>query len=202
MNQKLFACNECDYLIELDSLEEGQMACCPRCHHHIVEKKLNSINRTLAICFAGIIIFFPAILQPILSMNILGMDSSASLYTGMKGIWNNDLHFVAGCIFFFCIFTPITKLVTALIICLGVKAKQVHHAWFKQLFLYYYKADTWEMLEVFMMGILVSIFKLKDMADLSINFGVVCFATLVLCVNALKVTLDKRMIWDEIDNAK
>ncbi len=68
--------------------------------------------------------------------------------------------------------------------------------------MYYHKADTWEMLEVFMIGILVSIFKLKDLADLSLNIGIICFAVLVLCVNALKITLDKAMIWDEIDNAK
>lgn len=202
MKQKQFACNECDYLLYIEHLNEGQVASCPRCHHHVVYRKLNSINRTLAVALSGLIIFFPAILQPLMSLHVLSLESSASLYTGMVAIWDTELYLVASMIFFFCILTPFVKLTTALIICLGVKFKKVHHAWFKQLFLIYYKADSWEMVEVFMIGILVSIFKLKDLADLSLNFGIISFAILVLSVNALKVTLDTRMIWDEIDDAK
>ena len=56
------------------------------------------------------------------------------------------------------------------------------------------------MLEVFMIGILVSIFKLKDLADLSLDFGLVSFAALMLCIIALKVTLDHSMVWDQLDN--
>jgi len=83
---------------------------------------------------------------------------------------------------------------------MALKYKQQKYQWFKQVFLLYHKVDSWEMLEVFMIGILVSIFKLNSLADLSLNFGLVSFAALMLCIIALKITLDHRMVWDQLDN--
>ncbi len=200
MKQKLFACNECDYLIELESLTEGQVALCPRCHHPIVIKKINSLNRTIAVSASGLMLFFPAILYPLMSMNILSLENSASLFSGVQALWQSELYFVATLVFMFCIFTPIIKLLAAFIICMGLKFHKQRITGFKTLFLIYHKVDSWEMLEVFMIGILVSIIKLKDLADLSLNIGLLCFAAFMLCVITLKVTMDKSMIWDEIDN--
>ncbi|WP_371372180.1 paraquat-inducible protein A [Thalassotalea aquiviva] len=202
MKEKLYACLECDYLLTLPHLLEGETAFCPRCRHPIVQRKINSINRTLAVCCSGLLIFIPAVFEPLMSMKILSLQSSASLFTGMIALWQSEMYLVSSLIFFFCIFTPLVKLSCAFVICVGVKFQWGYQMWFKKLFLYYHRADVWEMLEVFMIGVLVAIFKLKDLADLTLNFGILCFATLVVCVNALKVTLDHDMVWDTIDYDK
>lgn len=200
MKQKLFACNECDYLIHLDSIDEGQVASCPRCHHTVVSCKVDSLRRTIAVSTSGLLLFIPATFLPLMSMKILSIESSASLFSGMVALWNSQLYFVATLIFLFCIFTPFIKLLSSFVICMGLKYKQQNHQWFKHIFLIYHKVDSWEMLEVFMIGILVSIFKLNGLADLSLNFGLVSFSALMLCIIALKVTLDRSMVWDRLHN--
>ena len=200
MQQTVFACNECDYLIQIDDIPSGHVASCPRCHHHILHRKVNSINRTIAISASGLLLFLPATFYPLMSMQILSIESSASLFTGMLALWKSELYLVASLVFVFCIFTPFIKLLSAFIICFGLKMNYQKDSWYKQLLLFYHKVDSWEMLEVFMVGILVSIFKLNGMADLSLNIGLLCFAALMLCVIALKVTLDKPFIWDAIYN--
>ncbi|WOH38394.1 paraquat-inducible protein A [Thalassotalea fonticola] len=199
MNQKQFACYECDTLITITSINEGEVASCPRCHHHIVDKKYDSINRTLAISGTGLLLFIPATFFPLMSMQLLSVESSASLMSGISALWQTELYLVATLIFLFCVLAPLVKLSAAFFVTLGYKHKRHQHPFYKQLMLFYHHVDSWEMLEVFLIGILVSIIKLKDMADLSFNLGLLCFSAFMLCVLSLKVTLDKQMIWDDLD---
>lgn len=202
MKQTLFACNECDYLIYIDDIPSGYVVSCPRCNHSIIHRKVNSINRTIAISSSGLLFFLPAIFYPLMSMQIFSLENSASLFTGMLALWQSELYLVACLVCIFCILTPFIKLIFAFIICLGLKMNYQKYSWYKQLLLYYHKVDSWEMLEIFMVGILVSVFKLNGMAELSFNIGLLCFAALMLCVISLKLTLDKSFIWDTIANDK
>ncbi|QBY06004.1 hypothetical protein E2K93_17255 [Thalassotalea sp. HSM 43] len=198
MRQTQYACIECDALIQVTELEEGHVAKCPRCKHTIIERKHNPINSTLAICLAGLMLFIPATAYPLLSMKVLSVESSASLLSGIQALWQSELHIVAIFVFLFCILTPLVKLTAAMIVTLGFKFNQAHREWYRHFLVYYNHADSWEMLEVFLIGILVSIFKLKDMAELEYDLGLLCYCLLVLCVISLKVTLDKQLIWDQV----
>ena len=42
------ACHECDLLLNLPEIEEGQRAYCPRCNHMLCSNPLNGIERALA----------------------------------------------------------------------------------------------------------------------------------------------------------
>ena len=54
------------------------------------------------------------------------------------------------------------------------------------------------MLEVYLMGILVAIVKLADMADLSIGLGLFCFIALLLVQVWLEVTMSPHQIWQAL----
>jgi paraquat-inducible protein A len=56
----------------------------------------------------------------------------------------------------------------------------------------------WGMLEVYLMGILVAIVKLIDMADLSLGVGLVCFVALLLVQIWLEVTMSPHQIWEAL----
>lgn len=198
MNQKQFACYECDTLITITSINEGEVASCPRCHHHIVDKKHDSVNRTLVISSTGLLLFIPATFFPLMTMKLLSVESSASLMSGISALWQTELYIVATLVFIFCALAPLVKLSAAFVVSLGYKYNRHQNPLYKQLLLFYHHVDSWEMLEVFLIGILVSIIKLKDMADLSFNLGLLCFSALMLCVLSLNITLDKQMIWDDL----
>ena len=55
------------------------------------------------------------------------------------------------------------------------------------------------MLEVYLMGILVSIVKLIDMADLHLGIGLACFIGLLLSQVWLEVTMSPHQVWDSLD---
>jgi len=202
VNQQQFACLECDAVIHLTSIAEGEVASCPRCQHTLIEKNHDSINRTLAVSVSGLLLFIPAMFAPLMSMKLLSVESSASVYSGVIALWGNELFFVSTLVFLFCLLAPLIKLVSAFLVCLGYKYNSHQQAWYKQLLVFYHHVDSWEMLEVFLIGILVSIIKLKDMADLSYNIGLLCFTAFMLCVLSLKLTLDKQMLWDKLHHGQ
>ncbi|MDN3651512.1 paraquat-inducible protein A [Thalassotalea ponticola] len=199
MLQRQYACIACDALVDIQSLKPGQVAKCPRCQHVILTRKYNPINSTIALCLSGLILYLPAVFYPLMSLQVLSVESSASLYSGIHALWQSELYIVACLVFIFCALTPLVKLIAALLVSVGVKYQQTHHNWYRRLLVYYIRADSWEMLEVFLIGILVSIFKLRDMATLHYDLGLLCFCLLMLCVVSLKVTMDKQLIWDHVD---
>ncbi|MOA09323.1 Paraquat-inducible protein A [compost metagenome] len=56
------------------------------------------------------------------------------------------------------------------------------------------------MLEVYLMGILVSIVKLVDMADLTLGIGLFCFIGLLLSQIWLEVTMSPHQIWEALED--
>ncbi len=54
------------------------------------------------------------------------------------------------------------------------------------------------MLEVYLMGILVAIVKLIDMAELHVSVGLACFIGLLFTQVWLEVTMSQHQVWGEL----
>ncbi|WP_171022274.1 paraquat-inducible protein A [Thalassotalea litorea] len=179
-------------------LKEGQQARCRQCRHIVLYRKPNPVNRSVAIAIAGLILSVPAIFLPIMSMKMFSINSTVSLSSAVYALWLNELYFVAVVTCFFCIFAPIGKLVIALILGLQIKMDQIKRNSYMPLIKFYQKIDSWEMLEVFMIGILVSIFKLRADADLFFDLGLVSYILFMLSIVALKLSFDKELLWNKV----
>ncbi|TKB44909.1 paraquat-inducible protein A [Thalassotalea mangrovi] len=196
---KVLACRECDNLMYYPLLQEGQQARCKRCRHVILYRKPNPIDRSIAIALAGLILAIPAIFLPIMSMKLFSINSTVSLSSAIVALWQNQLYFVALVTSFFCILAPLSKLFVTLILSFQVKLDRIHHQSYVPLIKFYQRIDSWEMLEVFMIGILVSIFKLRDDADLFFDFGLVSYILFMICIVALKLSFDNELLWNKVE---
>jgi paraquat-inducible protein A len=56
----------------------------------------------------------------------------------------------------------------------------------------------WGMLEVYLMGTLVSVVKLIGLADITLGVGLACFVSLLLIQVWLEVTMTPHQIWDAL----
>ena len=57
----------------------------------------------------------------------------------------------------------------------------------------------WNMLEVFLLGVLVSIVKLADMAEIVPGIALWSFALLIPAIAATSATLDPHEVWEALD---
>jgi len=67
------------------------------------------------------------------------------------------------------------------------------------MFRYYQHLDEWGMLEVYMIGILVTIIKMLHMAHVEYDVGFYCFIGLLAATLGSAAVLDKNRFWKLID---
>jgi paraquat-inducible protein A len=57
----------------------------------------------------------------------------------------------------------------------------------------------WSMTEIFILGILVSVFKLAKMASIIPGIALFAFLALVFVLAAISASLDPRAVWEKMD---
>jgi paraquat-inducible protein A len=62
----------------------------------------------------------------------------------------------------------------------------------------YHHLRDWGMLEVYLMGVLVALVKLSDLAELTLGLGLVCFIGLLLIQVWLEVAMSPHQIWQAL----
>jgi paraquat-inducible protein A len=62
--------------------------------------------------------------------------------------------------------------------------------------------EPWNMIEVFLLGVLVSLLKLGKIAELHFGIGFWAFGLLMFCMAAAVAAIDKRELWDRLEVAK
>lgn len=62
--------------------------------------------------------------------------------------------------------------------------------------------EPWNMIEVFLLGVLVSLLKLGKLAELHFGMGFWAFGLLMFCMAAAVAAIDKKELWDRLEVAK
>lgn len=195
---RLAACHECDLLVRLDAGNPAEKSVCPRCGASIAEYKRNTVDRTLALVLAGLILYLPANFLPILELNILGSTSQNTMAGAVDVLFREGLPLVGIMVFFCSMLIPLANLLLLLIVLLQVRADRCR-SFVPGLFRLYIHFDSWAMLEIYLIALLVSIIKLLDMAKVGIDIGFFCLVGLILIYLLSKVTLDRGIIWERIE---
>ena len=195
----LTACHGCDLLVEEGNIPPRSKAMCPRCGSFLYEPKENTVNNTLALVVTGLLLLWPAISLPIMEMTIIGDTSFNTLLNAVLKIYQAGYYWIAFMVFLTSILTPFAKLSVLLIVLLHIKFKR-HTKLLPRLFRYYVKLDTWEMLDVYMIAMLVGVIKLFDIAAIKGGLGLYSFLGLLLTSILVTVKLDKKQIWECIED--
>ena len=200
--KKLGACHECDLLFHYEPIEVGTTACCPQCGYILYRNKTRSLNRTLAWTIAGLILFIPANLYPIIQLKVLGLEHDATLFTGVANLAREGHLAIALLTFAASIAAPFLKLIILTVTLLGIrKPAERQRRGLPGLFRCYQKLNTWGMLEVYMLSLLIAFTKLGDLADVIAGIGLYSFAGLMLVSVFCSATLDEHEVWDRMETA-
>jgi paraquat-inducible protein A len=193
------ACHGCDLLVEEGNIPPSSKAICPRCGSFLHEPKANTVNNTLALVITGLLLLWPAVSLPMMEMTILGDTAFNTLLNAVIKIYQSGYYWVAFMVFFTSILTPFAKLSVLLIVISHIKLKRYTQL-LPLLFRYYVKLDAWEMLDVYMIAMLVSVIKLFDIAAIHAGIGLYSYVGLLLTSILVTVKLDKKQIWKCIED--
>jgi len=195
--ERLAACPECDLLMLKAELKVGEQAECPRCGYGLHTERDRFIGRSLALVIAALLLYVPANFLPIMYLNVMGRTAHETVWSGVLGLYRSGMEGIAVVVFLCSMAVPLMKLLCQLAVLLSIVSGRGRRG---GLLLYrtYHHLREWGMLEVYLLGILVSIIKLNDMADLSLGVGLACFVGLLLVQIVLEIIMSPHQVWEAL----
>ena len=189
----LQACHCCGLIQHVPLLTERQVAACSRCSSTIKRFGDHSVGRTAALATAAFILYWPAILLPILEIERLGRHSQSSLLIGTIKLLQEGSWFVGIIVLLFSIVFPLVKIVLLLeLSMLGIlhrKHKALTYRVMEQ-------AGKWSMMDVMLLALLVMLIKLSGVVQFHFGPALIAF---VLCVTMSMISailFDPHAIWE------
>lgn len=179
-------CPDCDLILSVATLKDGQYASCPRCHAKIRYQNVGQIEKMLAFSLTGLFLAIPANIFPILTFNILDFSSTNTMLNGAVQLWNVGFWWMAFLVLMCSVVVPLLNLILLCAISLRIKWSCPQQRTMKMI-VAFQKSQEWGMLEVYMLGILVAYIKMLSMGTLSIGLGLFCY-TAMLVVTVLAIS--------------
>ncbi|MCL7462752.1 paraquat-inducible protein A [Pseudomonas sp. NW5] len=197
--EQLLACHDCDLLLRRPVLGVEQKARCPRCGCELFAQRAQVQRRSLALVLTALLLFIPANFLPIMQLELLGQRREETVWSGVLGLYYGEMQVVALVVFLCSMVIPLLKLLCQLAVLLCIQWRMAR-GWGRGLYRAYHHLREWGMLEVYLIGILVSIVKLVDMADLRVGVGLFCFIALLLAQIWLEVSMSPQQIWAALED--
>ena len=195
------ACHDCDLLFIKPHLSVGQKASCPRCGVVLLHRKGHSLDYSLALAFTSFILFVLANCNTLLSMKVAGRMQSGAIISGVGELFSQGFWEIAILVFVVSILAPLVKILCMFYVLLPLRFNfRVPKA--TKVFGFFETLGPWAMTEVYMLGILVAIVKLSDLASIELGIALYSFAALIVLMAATDASLDDHAIWERLGNSK
>ena len=194
-------CHDCGLLQKISHMPEDGAAKCCRCDATLRKreriKPAKSIEHTLAMVITAIVLFIIANVFPIVEVQVEGQEMAATLFACVTYLLTHDMKFLAGLVFVTSIGAPLIQLSGLLYILLPVHFNRIP-PFAPQIYRLVRLITSWSMLEVLMLGILVSVVKLSSLATVVPSIALWTFGLLIFFIAAILNNLDKEMLWEQI----
>jgi paraquat-inducible protein A len=193
----LIGCHECDAVLEEPEVPDGGSAICLRCGGTLFRRQRETVEITLALTFGGAILFLVANLYPFLGFELQGQLTQTTLRSGVIALWQQDQYAISALVFLTTMLAPGSQILLLLYVLAPIYFGWPSHGAIRA-FIWVERVREWSMMEVFLIGILVALVKLSDMADIVPGLALWAFALLIPVLAAASAFLDPEVVWRRI----
>jgi paraquat-inducible protein A len=194
----LIACHDCDLLQREIPLNPGCTATCLRCGAVLYRNATESIDRTLAYTLSAAAVFVVANVFPLFAIEVQGSISAINLLGAVTSLWSQDMQTVSLVVCVTTVLVPALELLTMTYLLLPLKFRRVPPGYTFLLRLMR-MVEPWGMIEVFMLGVLVSLVKLTSSFKVIPGVALWSFGVLTLLLAAAAASFSTRDIWARLD---
>jgi paraquat-inducible protein A len=195
------ACPDCDALFSTPEIREGERVLCPRCGANLFTRRKNTVHRTAALVMAAGILFIAANLFPFMSLRSDYRESQMVLSQSVSGLANEGFNTLAVAVAIFTLCAPALIIGGLLYLLLPlINGRRLPGALL--LCRLIYSTRRWNMIEVFLLGALVSLLKLGKLATLTLGTSFWAFVGLIICLAAALTAIDQRELWARLEAAQ
>jgi len=196
--RELVACRECDLVQALPREARGRTLTCARCGGHLHARRGDALERVLPLTLGAAVLFLLANTSPIVALEAAGTRSSASLLGAVTALTDQGILGVAVIVALTTFVAPAAELaLLAYALCALTLRRRL---WGLAGTLRALQAlRPWTMVEVFMLGVLVSLVKLAGLARVIPGVGLWSLCGVILLTAAAHTAFDTRSYWERLE---
>jgi paraquat-inducible protein A len=192
------ACPDCDLLQRIPPLTPGGKARCARCGCSLAKQPAGPSDLPLALTVAAAIAFVIANTSPLMDLSVVGRTASTTIAGGAYEMWMQGEPITGVLVAFCAVIAPGGYLLFMLTLLLAARRSPAPR-WVGEMLRWVHHFQVWSMLEVMMLGILVALIKIAELATVEAGIGMYAVGALVLLFPAIMVTFDARELWQRIE---
>lgn len=193
----LVICEHCDSVYRRQVLKPGEVARCQRCGSVLYRRERHDLDAMLALTLASLIVFLIANAYPIMRLDLAGIENDTTLWHAILTSYDSGVDAIAiaaaVCVFIF----PLMQIGLFLYVLLPLRMGHVPRAFIGAMHALR-QMQPWSMVEVFMLGTLVSVVKLSVVAEVTPETGFWGFVALACLLTAL-INFDLHLLWDRAE---
>ncbi|WAL84227.1 paraquat-inducible protein A [Pandoraea sp. XJJ-1] len=192
------ACPNCDTLHRRTDVPPREAARCVRCHSVLYRAPDLRLSRVLALTLTCLIVFAIANAFPIVEIEVQGIYTRTTLIGAAWALYREGMWLVALLVFTTTVLSPLSQLLALVHLIGPLSVGRRPYAVFHVLRAIEF-CRPWGMIEVFMLGVLVSVVKLSSMASVLPGIALWAFGALTVLL-AMVLSYDLRNLWLVIDH--
>ncbi|MDX3773816.1 PqiA/YebS family transporter subunit [Chromatiaceae bacterium AAb-1] len=192
---ELLLCKHCDLLQYLPVLQQGEEACCSRCGHQLDARQQQPVLRPALYAASALVMLLLANLFPFVSMYAAGNSNEMSFFDTSSVVFTEHHQWLAILVWLFIQAIPAFCMFAVLYLKLASYYPLPARMWLARVL---FMLKPWSMVDIFLMGLVISFVKL--VADAEISLGPSFWAFCIFCVLHLRTfqVLDRRELWARI----
>jgi paraquat-inducible protein A len=197
----LVACPDCDLLQRQAGGSPGADMRCARCGALLHRYATRSMERSLVWALTGVLLLVIANAFPMVTLEIQGVRRTMTLMGTAMALADQDMRSLAALVGATLLAAPALQLG---ILCYLLLPLRHRRAWpgHALLFRLLPRARPWSMVEVFMLGALVTLVKLAEIATVVPGVALGALAALMFVMAAAAASFDSHEAWDRIAEAR
>jgi paraquat-inducible protein A len=193
----LIACRECDCLQREVPLPPGGVAQCARCGALLYRNKPACIAHTIAFFAAAAILFVVANLHPVLSLDAQGIETTTTLLGAARALNHAGYTSLGIVVVMTTIVFPAVEIAAMLYMLVSLHRGVVPRG-LTLAFRAVEAVRPWGMIEVFMVGTLVSLVRLTHIATVIPGVGLYALGGVIVMLAAAESAYEPRVVWARV----
>lgn len=192
------ACPDCDLLQRVPPLPPAGMARCARCGCTLARQPADPRDLPLALAMAAGVVFVIANTTPLMELSVVGRTASTTILGGAYEMWLQGEQLTGVLVGFCAVLAPAGYLLFMLTLLIAARRSPVPW-WIGEMLRWAHHLRLWSMLEVMLLGILVALIKIAELATVDAGIGMFAVGALLLLFPAIVVNFDTRDIWERVE---
>lgn len=189
----LIACRYCDMLHVRESLGHGQTASCRRCGSTLYRNDRHRRDARLPLVLAALLFFIFSNLYPIAEINLQGVRVQSTLWGCVRRMYLDQMELLAIFLFVTILLFPVIELVLMAWVLMRTGHRRSRPG--GRMLRLLNRLRPWSMIEIYMLGVLVTLSKLTSMATVVIGPASISMVLLVVTLAGI-LMFDSHDLWE------